>query len=42
MCSYIEIMKTGGVRELKNRLSEMVRAVKAGEHVLVTMNTKTI
>ena len=25
-----------GVRELKNRLSEVVRAVKAGEHVLVT------
>jgi prevent-host-death family protein len=29
-------MKIVGVRELKNRLSEMVRAVKAGEHVLVT------
>jgi prevent-host-death family protein len=29
-------MKTMGVRELKNRLSEVVRAVKAGEHVLVT------
>ena len=25
-----------GVRELKNRLSEVVRAVKTGEHVLVT------
>jgi len=25
-----------GVRELKNRLSEVVRAVRAGEHVLVT------
>jgi prevent-host-death family protein len=25
-----------GVRELKNRLSEAVRAVKAGEHILVT------
>lgn len=29
-------MKTMGVRELKNRLSEIVRAVRAGEHVLVT------
>jgi len=29
-------MKTMGVRELKNRLSEVVRAVRAGEHVLVT------
>ena len=29
-------MKTIGVRELKNRLSEIVRAVRAGEHVLVT------
>jgi prevent-host-death family protein len=25
-----------GIRELKNRLSEVVRAVKGGEHVLVT------
>jgi prevent-host-death family protein len=29
-------MKTIGIRELKNRLSEVVREVKAGEHVLVT------
>jgi prevent-host-death family protein len=29
-------MKTMGIRELKNRLSEVVRAVKAGEHILVT------
>jgi prevent-host-death family protein len=34
--SYIEVVKTMGVRELKNRLSEVVRAVRAGEHVLVT------
>ena len=29
-------MKTIGIRELKNRLSEVVRTVKGGEHVLVT------
>ncbi len=29
-------MQTIGIRELKNRLSEVLRAVKAGEHVLVT------
>src|SRR5262249_14338416 len=29
-------MKTIGIRELKNRLSEVVRSVKAGEHILVT------
>jgi prevent-host-death family protein len=29
-------MQTIGIRELKNRLSEVMRAVKAGEHVLVT------
>jgi prevent-host-death family protein len=29
-------MRTIGIRELKNRLSEVVRAVKAGEHILVT------
>ena len=34
--SYIHAMKTMGIRELKNRLSEVVRAVKDGEHILVT------
>ena len=29
-------MRTIGIRELKNRLSEVVRTVKGGEHVLVT------
>ena len=29
-------MQTIGIRELKNRLSEVVRSVRAGEHVLVT------
>ena len=29
-------MQRIGIRELKNRLSEVVRAVSAGEHVLVT------
>lgn len=29
-------MKTVGIRELKNRLSEYLRAVRAGESVLVT------
>jgi len=29
-------MKTIGIRELKNRLSEVVRSVRAGEHILVT------
>ena len=34
--SYIEEMKTVGVRDLKNRLSEYIRHVRAGEGVLVT------
>jgi prevent-host-death family protein len=34
--SYIDKMKTMGIRELKNRLSEVIRAVKAGERILVT------
>lgn len=34
--SYIQDVQTIGIRELKNRLSEIVRAVKAGDHVLVT------
>src|SRR5262245_56934070 len=29
-------MKQVGLRELKNRLSEYVRLVRAGEHILVT------
>lgn len=29
-------MQTIGIRELKNRLSEVMRAVKGGAHVLVT------
>ena len=34
--SYIDRMKTVGLRELKNRLSEYVREVRSGESVLVT------
>ena len=34
--SYIETMKTVGLRELKNRLSEYVRQVRAGQAVVVT------
>jgi antitoxin (DNA-binding transcriptional repressor) of toxin-antitoxin stability system len=33
---YIEGMKTVGIRELKNRLSEHLRDVRAGERILVT------
>lgn len=35
-CSYIDKMKSVGLRELKNRLSEYVREVRSGEAVLVT------
>ena len=35
-CGYIGGMKSVGVRELKNRLSEYLREVRAGERVLVT------
>src|SRR2546427_7866667 len=34
--SYIEVMKSVGLRELKNRLSEYVREVRSGEGGLVT------
>ena len=34
--SYIEKMKSVGLRELKNRLSEYVRYVRSGEDVLIT------
>lgn len=34
--SYIAAMRTVGIRELKNRLSEYIRLVRSGERVLVT------
>jgi antitoxin (DNA-binding transcriptional repressor) of toxin-antitoxin stability system len=34
--SYIYLVKTVGVRELKNRLSEYLRLVRRGEEILVT------
>jgi antitoxin (DNA-binding transcriptional repressor) of toxin-antitoxin stability system len=35
-CGYIYSMKTVGIRELKNHLSEYLRRVRLGESVLVT------
>ena len=35
-CGYIVSMRTVGIRELKNSLSEYLRRVRAGESVLVT------
>ncbi len=35
-CGYNGVVKSVGVRELKNRLSEFLRDVRAGERVLVT------
>ncbi len=35
-CGYIGAMRTVGVRELKNRLSEYLRLVQQGEEILVT------
>jgi prevent-host-death family protein len=34
--SYIEYMRAVGIKTLKNRLSEYIRLVRAGETVLVT------
>lgn len=36
LVATLEIMKEVGIRELKNRLSEYVRLVRAGEVVMVT------
>ena len=35
-CSYIAPVRTVGIRELKNSLSEYIRRIRAGETVLVT------
>jgi antitoxin (DNA-binding transcriptional repressor) of toxin-antitoxin stability system len=36
ICSYFRCMRAVGIKVLKNRLSEYIRLVKAGETVLVT------
>lgn len=41
-CGYNGAMLTVGIRELKNRLSEFIRAVGAGESVLVTDRGKVV
>ncbi len=35
-CSYITVVTTVGIREMKNRLSDYVRRVRRGETILVT------
>jgi prevent-host-death family protein len=39
---YLRSMKVVGIKELKARLSEYVRAVKAGETVLVTERDEVV
>ena len=41
-CSYLEAMRAVGVKELKNRLSEYLRLVAAGETVLVTDRDRVV
>ena len=42
-CGYTgEIMTTVAVRELKNRLSEYLRKVKAGERVVITERGRAV
>ena len=41
-CSYNELMKAIGIRQLKNRLSEYLRQVRDGERVLVTDRGKVV
>lgn len=40
--SYIAVMRAVGVKELKNRLSEYLRLVSAGETVLVTDRDRVV
>ncbi len=40
--SYIAVMRAVGVKELKNRLSEYLRLVAAGETVLVTDRDRVV
>lgn len=41
-CSYITIMISTGIRELKNKLSQYVRQVEAGKRVAVTAHGRVI
>lgn len=41
-CSYFWGMRAVGIKALKNRLSEYIRLVKAGETVLVTDHDKVV
>lgn len=41
-CSYNYLMRSVGIRELKNRLSEYLRLVYAGEAVLITDHGRVV
>lgn len=41
-CSYFNAMRSVGIKSLKNRLSEFIRLVKAGETVLVTDHDQVV
>ena len=41
-CSYITIMISTGIRELKNKLSHYVRQIEAGKRVAVTAHGRVV
>ena len=41
-CSYIVLMISAGIRELKNKLSHYVRQIEAGKRVAVTAHGRVI
>jgi prevent-host-death family protein len=41
-CSYLQIMKTVAIRDMKNRLTELVREVENGEVIVVTRNGQPV
>ena len=41
-CGYIQYMKTVGIRNLKNSLSQYIDLVKAGEKVLITEHDRVV
>jgi prevent-host-death family protein len=41
-CSYITLMISTGIRELKNKLSHYVRQIEAGKRVAVTAHGRVV
>jgi prevent-host-death family protein len=42
ICSYISIMASAGIRELKDNLSRYIRRIEAGERIAITAHGRVV